>query len=161
MPSWYSAALASKSPQPRSVVWRCAQAAAERAPERCRSYSSAPAAAKRLAAHSHYYDMAREFGRLVAHCNPDPRHAATVIMTGGGPGIMEAANRGAFDAKAQTVGLNIELPHEQYPNPYVTPGAVFPVPLLRDAQAALSAARPCAGGVPRRVSGRWTNFSRL
>jgi uncharacterized protein (TIGR00730 family) len=62
---------------------------------------------------------------LVAKCNPDPGRAATVIMTGGGPGIMEAANRGAADAKAQTVGLNIELPHEQYPNPYVTPDLCF------------------------------------
>jgi uncharacterized protein (TIGR00730 family) len=83
------------------------------------------AVAERLAAHSRYYEVAREFGRLVAHCNPDPCHAATVIMTGGGPGIMEAANRGAFDAKAQTVGLNIELPHEQFPNPYVTPELCF------------------------------------
>jgi uncharacterized protein (TIGR00730 family) len=46
-------------------------------------------------------------------------------MTGGGPGIMEAANRGAYDAGAETIGLNIHLAHEQYPNPYITPELCF------------------------------------
>ena len=83
------------------------------------------AAAERLAGYSRFYQVARELGRLVSCCNPDPRHASTVIMTGGGPGIMEAANRGAFDTGAQTVGLNIDLPHEQFPNPYLTPELCF------------------------------------
>ncbi len=65
-----------------------------------------------------YYGVGRELGRLVGAC-ADPRLA---VLTGGGPGAMEAANRGAFDLGAKSVGLNITLPHEQYPNPYLTPG---------------------------------------
>lgn len=81
--------------------------------------------AERILAKSRYYDVAREFARLVANAGRGPKDSRLVILTGGGPGIMEAANRGAQELDAQTVGLNITLPHEQYPNPYITPELCF------------------------------------
>lgn len=87
---------------------------------------AAIADAQRQVRNSRHYDNARLFARLVAahslKCGPQSR---LFICTGGGPGIMEAANRGAFELGAPTPGLNITLPHEQSANPYVTPSLSF------------------------------------
>ena len=72
-----------------------------------------------------YYDEARILGQLVGKSGKSPEDCHVTMMTGGGPGIMEAANRGALDVGAKSIGLNIELPHEQFPNPYITPELCF------------------------------------
>ncbi len=74
---------------------------------------------------SHFYDDARQFARLVSIDNQCDKKRSYVVVTGGGPGIMEAANRGAFDVGCKSIGLNIKLPAEQQPNPFITPELCF------------------------------------
>ena len=102
--------------------------AAEQALQQARGQgdTQALAAAQRQIDHSVYYDQARQFARLVARYSRDcVAQRRLYICTGGGPGIMEAANRGAHDEGMPNVGLNIALPHEQGANPYITPSLNF------------------------------------
>lgn len=81
--------------------------------------------AKRVLARSRYYGEARKFASIVSRINQCGGERCFVMITGGGPGIMEAANRGASDVGAESIGLNIVLPFEQAPNTYITPKLSF------------------------------------
>ncbi len=78
-----------------------------------------------LEANSGYYEEAREFARTASRYSANTGYKEFVVVTGGGPGVMEAGNRGAADVGAPSIGLNIVLPHEQAPNTFVTPDLCF------------------------------------
>lgn len=102
------------------------------APEECDALLAAAATperratAERLVAKTRYYEEARKLARLASQCAlVEKGMRQFVVCSGGGPSIMEAANRGAAEVGAESIGLNIVLPHEQAPNPYVTPRLSF------------------------------------
>ncbi|MFO1273588.1 MAG: TIGR00730 family Rossman fold protein [Rubrivivax sp.] len=94
--------------------------------EQARAHGDAPSVrrAETALAMSRYYDEAQRFAAIVTHKSRELEQPVYVV-TGGGPGIMEAGNRGAHESGGKSIGLNIVLPHEQAPNPYITPELCF------------------------------------
>ena len=113
-------------PEPEVARQKLAEAErlAQRKPhdQRCQAKL---ATARRILHNARYYDEARQLGRKVTKELQDIGFRKLTVVTGGGPGLMEAANRGAYDAGGDSVGLNIVLPLEQQPNPYITPELCF------------------------------------
>lgn len=113
-------------PEPEVAQAQLAEAEAEaRANPESREAARRVAVARRMVSNSRYYEEARRFASLVSSTCEGKGVCDFVIKTGGGPGIMEAANRGAHDVGAKSIGLNILLPMEQEPNPYITPELCF------------------------------------
>lgn len=115
----------------RLVSQEAAQAELEKLKTRIGKKQATAAQARQLAlaerqlAQARYYEEARRFSQLISERFQASGQRDFVVVTGGGPGIMEAANRGAFEAGARSIGLNVTLPTEQQPNPYISPDLAF------------------------------------